>query len=88
MPAHSYRDTTTLNAGVLGNDAPMATIREFSYSSELGFNLASSLDAPQVGHQIFTVTELNTSEPDAKYFEPPAGYRIVDHHKPDPVPAQ
>ena len=85
MPAHTYRDTTTLEAGVLGNDAPMATVREFSYSTALGFNLASTLDAAQVGHQVFTITELSTLEPDAAYFQPPAGYRIVDHRKPAPA---
>ncbi len=81
MPAHSYRDTTTWNAGVLGNDAPMATVREFSYSPDLGFNLASSLDAAQVGHQVFTVTDLSTNEPDPRFFQPPNGYTVIDRRK-------
>ncbi len=85
MLVHTYRDTTTLNAGVLGNDAPMATVREFSYSPDLGFNLASSLDSAQVGNQVFTVTELNTNEPDPRFFQPPDGYRIIDRHKPEPA---
>lgn len=82
MPVHTYRDTTTLDTGVLGNDAPMATIREFSYSPDLVFDLISSLDSAQVGHQTFTVSELNTNEPDASFFQPPEGYRIVDRRKP------
>ena len=81
MPAHTYRDTTTLNIGVLGNDAPMATVREFSYSPDLGFDLLSSLDSAQVGHQTFTVSDLNTNEPDPGFFQPPEGYRIVDRRK-------
>ena len=81
---HSYRDTITLNTGVLGNDAPMATVREFSYSADLGFNLLSSLDSAQVGHQTFAVTDLNTNEPDPKFFQPPEGYTIVDRRKPEP----
>ena len=86
---HTYRDTITLNIGVLGNDAPMATVREFSYSSDLGFNLLSSLDSGQVGHQVFTATDLNTNEPDPKFFLPPEGYKIIDRRKPEPVaPAQ
>lgn len=85
IPVHNYRDTTTLNTGVLGNDAPMATVREFSYSSELGFNLASSLDNAQLGHQVFTVTDLNTNEPDPKFFEVPEGYRVVDRRKAEPA---
>ena len=82
FPVHAYRDTTTLNAGVLGNDAPMATVREFRYSPELGFNLASILEAAQAGRQVFTVSELTTAEPDPKYFQPPEGYKIVDKRKP------
>ena len=80
---HNYRDTITFNTGVLGNDAPMATVREFSYSPELGFNVASSLDSAQVGHQVFTVTDMNTNEPDASFFQPPAGYKIIDRRKPE-----
>ncbi len=87
LPVHAYRDTTTVNAGVSGNDAPMVTVREFRYSPELGFNLSSVLDSAQSGRQVFTVTELTTTEPDPKYFQPPAGYRIIDKRKP-PTPAQ
>ena len=83
MLVHAYRDTITLNTGVLGNDAPMATVREFSYSADLGFNLLSSLDSPQVGHQTFTVTDLNTNEPDPIFFLPPEGYKIIDRRKPE-----
>ena len=81
LPVHSYRDTTTINPGVLGNDLAMVTVREFRYSSELGFNLASVLETPQVGRQLFTVTELTTNDPDPAYFQPPAGYRLLDKRK-------
>ena len=87
LPVHAYRDTTTLDAGTFGNDVAMATVREFRYSPELGFNLTSVLEAAQVGRQIFTVDDLSTSEPDPKFFEPPEGYRIVDKRKPaSPAP--
>ena len=87
MPIHSYRDTTTLDAGTLGNDVSMSTVREFLYSPELGFNLSLTLDAPQVGREIFTASDLNTNEPDPKLFQPPDGYKLVDHRKPT-SPAQ
>ncbi len=90
MPVHGYRDTTTLNAGTLGNDTDMVTVREFQYSPELGFNLSSTLDAAQVGRQVFTVSELTTTEPEPKFFQPPEGYKIIDKRKPTspaaPVP--
>jgi hypothetical protein len=78
---HEYRDTTTLNPGALGNDLPMVSTRQYSFSPELGFNLRSTIEAPQLGTQRFTVTELETGEQDAKWFEPPEGYRVVDHRK-------
>ena len=76
---HGYRESTTMNAGVMGNDKPMVSMREFWYSPELGFNLLSIVDEPQSGKQVFTVKELSTSEPELTYFEVPEGYKIVDH---------
>ena len=86
LPVHGYRDTTVLNPGVLGNDRPMTTTRDFRFSPDLGFNLSSTLDTPQLGRQTFTVTEINTAEPDPHFFQPPDGYQVVDRRKPkDPV---
>jgi hypothetical protein len=79
MPVHEYRDTTTLNAGVLGNDLPMSTVRQYRFCAELGLNLSSMVEAAQIGRQVFTVTELSTSEPDPSFFQPPQGYKVVDH---------
>jgi hypothetical protein len=84
LPVHGYRDTTTLNSGVMGNDLPMSIVREYRYSSELGINLTSMLDSPPIGRQIFTVREIDTNEPDSTYFLPPQGYSVVDHRKPAP----
>jgi hypothetical protein len=78
-----YKDTMTLNPGVMGNDMPMSTIRHYRFSPELGFNLWSVIEAPQIGRQSFTVTEISTAEPDPSYFQPPAGYTVVDRRKND-----
>jgi hypothetical protein len=87
VPVEQYRDTTTLNPGVMGNDLPMSTVRQYRFSAELGINLFSVLDTPQLGRQMFTVTEISTTEPDASFFQPPQGYKVVDHRKPA-VPAK
>ncbi len=76
---HGYRESLTINEGVMGNDKPMVSTREFWYSPELGVNLLSIVDEPQSGKQVFTVKELTTSEPDLSYFMVPAGYTVVDH---------
>jgi hypothetical protein len=78
-----YRDTTTLNPGVMGNDQPLVGTRESWYSPHLAINLISKVDSPTTGKQIFTVTALTTSEPDPKFFEIPEGYKIVDHRRPE-----
>ncbi|MDR3726633.1 MAG: hypothetical protein P4K86_06285 [Terracidiphilus sp.] len=78
MDTHGYRETTTINAGVMGNDKPMVAIREFWYSPHLAVNLISTVDDPQSGKQVFTVKDLSISEPEPNYFEVPAEYKIVD----------
>lgn len=78
-----YRDTLTLNPGVMGNDQPLISRREFWFSSHLGINLISKVDSPTSGKQVFTATTLTTSEPDPKFFEIPEGYKIIDHRKPE-----
>ncbi len=79
IDTHGYRDTTTINEGVMGNDKPMVTMREFWWSPQLAINLLSTVDEPQSGKQVFTVKELSTSEPELSYFEVPEGYTVVDH---------
>jgi hypothetical protein len=78
-----YRDTLTLNPGVMGNDQPLISTRESWYSAHLAINLVSKVDSPTSGKQIFAVTSLTTSEPDPKFFEIPEGYKIIDHRKPE-----
>ena len=78
LPVHEYKDTVTINPGELGNDLAMSTVRHYRFCDRLGFNLTSEVEAPQVGHETFTVTEINTNEPDASFFQPPPGYSVLD----------
>lgn len=78
LPVHEYRDTVTLDPGVMGNDLPLVTVRDVRFSAELGINLTSTLDTPQSGRQVFTVAEIATGEPDPKWFQAPAGYEVID----------
>ncbi|HET6170101.1 MAG TPA: hypothetical protein VFE01_07970, partial [Terracidiphilus sp.] len=38
---HGYRETTTIEPGVMGNDKPMVSMREFWYAPRLAVNLLS-----------------------------------------------
>jgi hypothetical protein len=78
VDTHGYRESTTINTGVMGNDQPMVVSREFWYSPHLALNLVSTVDDPQSGKQIFTARDISTSEPDSTFFEIPGDYKIVD----------
>jgi hypothetical protein len=79
VETRGYRETQTLNPGVMGNDAPMVTVREFWYSQELGINLVSMVDSPLSGKQMFTAKDLTLGEPEATLFLVPDDYKVVDH---------
>jgi hypothetical protein len=83
VAVHGYREVSTLNPGTLGNDLPMTTTREFLYSPELGIDLRATLDTPPIGRQTFTVTDINLNDPDPALFQPPSGYKILDHRTTD-----
>ena len=81
VETHGYRETLTLNPGVMGNDVPMVTTREFWWSPELALNLVSIVDSPQAGNQAFTVKGLSTSPPEPALFVVPDDYKILDHRE-------
>lgn len=72
------RRTTTINPWMMGNDRPMVIVQEYWHSNALNINLLSILTDPRFGTQTFTIKEVNTTEPDAQLFSPPAGYKLVD----------
>ena len=75
---HGYRETTTIEPGVMGNDQPMVSTREFWYAPRLAVNLLSIVDSPISGKQVFTVKDLSISEPEPGYFQAPVDYKVVD----------
>jgi hypothetical protein len=79
------RETTTIEAGTMGNDQPMTSVREYWHSQELGLNLLSIRSGPMFGKQTFTITELTPGEPDLQLFQLPAGYKITDVRKSTPI---
>jgi hypothetical protein len=76
------RETTTLNAGTIGNDRSISIVKEFWYSPQLGINLIEKRQDPRVGTQTFTVSDISLGEPDARLFETPAGFETIDLRKP------
>jgi hypothetical protein len=75
------RETTTLNAGTIGNDQSISIVKEFWYSPQLGINLIEKRQDPRVGTQTFVVSNISLGEPDSRLFDMPAGYRMLDMRK-------
>ena len=72
------RETISTAAGTNGNDREVSLTKEFWYSSALGINLSVKRIDPLQGTQVFTVSNISLSEPDARLFIVPAGYKTVD----------
>jgi hypothetical protein len=72
------RETTTINAGVVGNSQPLVTTREFWYSPDLQVNLSVTRKDPRNGTQVIRVVDLSRTEPDAAMFQVPAGFIVQD----------
>jgi len=80
------RETRLVETGMIGNDGPILEKREFWYSPKLGVNLITRREDPRFStQQNFEVSDLTLGEPDAKLFEVPGGYRIIDLRKPPEV---
>jgi hypothetical protein len=80
------RETTLVGAATIGNEAPILERREFWYSPQLGINLITRREDPKFStQQNFEVTNIALGEPDAKLFDPPSGYKILDLRKPPEI---
>ncbi len=73
------RETTTINAGVIGNDKPISIVKEIWFSSKLDLNIAVKRADPRHGTEDFLVSNISTAEPDPKYFSVPTNYSVDDH---------
>jgi|SRR5579859_44744 len=82
------RETRLIETAAIGNEAPILEKREFWYSPRLGVNLITRRDDPRFStQQNFEVSDLTLGEPDAKLFEVPSGYKIIDLRKPPENPS-
>jgi hypothetical protein len=79
------RETTTIEAGKMGNDQPLISMSEFWHAPDLGVNLLSIRTSPMFGKETFTITAITPGDPDAQLFELPADYKISDQRKNPPI---
>lgn len=76
------RETLVIEAGLIGNDTPIQTTREYWYSPKLGVNLSSKLQDPRIGTQDFEVSDIVMGEPDTKLFKLPPNSKLIDLREP------
>jgi hypothetical protein len=72
------REVRTIGVGAIGNEKAQPVVKEFWYSPRLQINVITKRFDPQASAvQNFYVTAINQGEPDARLFQPPAGYQMV-----------
>jgi hypothetical protein len=76
------RETVTINPGVVGNDRPLVSTREFWYAESLKTNLVVTRNDPREGKQVIRLIDFSKSEPNPELFSPPPGYVIRDARTP------
>ncbi|RRA47899.1 hypothetical protein [Acidipila sp. EB88] len=70
------RETLTLNPGVVGNERPLTTTKEFWYAPELATNLAVTRNDPREGTQQILLSNVTRAEPQPTWFQPPSGFTL------------
>lgn len=77
VEAVGTRKTTILPAGSVGNEKPIEIIYERWYARELELIIYSRYYDPRYGEQIYRLTDLKRTEPDASLFIVPSDYKIA-----------
>jgi hypothetical protein len=72
------REVQALSAAIVGTDRPVTITKEFWYSPRLGLNIVTKRSDPQSGLEVFTVTDIDSSEPDPGLFALPNDARVAD----------
>jgi hypothetical protein len=78
IEAEGTRYSTTIAAGVVGNELPISIVSETWYSSELQTVVMSKHSDPRVGENTYRLTNINRSEPAHSLFELPSDYTVKE----------
>jgi hypothetical protein len=76
--AEGTRETSTLEAGAIGNDLPIRIVAESWYSKELQTTIKTVHNDPRTGEEVFRLTNVSRVEPAPYLFQVPAGYQITE----------
>jgi hypothetical protein len=79
---NGVRTTRTIPAGQIGNEKPISIVTEVWTSPELNTVVYSKRSDPQIGEQIFRLTNIIRAEPDPSLFTVPSDFKIIDGPQP------
>jgi len=89
VSAQGERETTTIEAGEIGNDRPIQIVSERWYSPDLQVEVMKRRSDPRSGEEITRLTNISRAEPDPSLFQVPAGYQLVEgQHMPAMIKLQ
>jgi hypothetical protein len=80
------RETQTIGAVTKDSDRPQVIVKQFWYSRDLGLNVVTRRADPRSGIELFTVTDINRTEPDPTLFALAPDAQIVDYRAAPPAP--
>jgi hypothetical protein len=76
--AQGDRQTSTIEAGAIGNDRPIQIVSERWYSSDLQVDVMTRHSDPRTGEEMVRLINISRAEPDSSLFQVPAGYQITE----------
>jgi hypothetical protein len=83
VSATGTRETSTIDAGAIGNEKPLTITSERWFSPDLQVEVKSVRSDPRMGTTTHTLTNISRAEPDASLFQAPPDYK-VEEGKPGP----
>lgn len=76
------RSTHIVEAGVMGNDKPIATTNERWFSTDLKTDLVNISESPDSGKHVRKLMNIRTGEPDPLLFQVPADFTVKETQQP------
>ena len=81
VSAQGTRTTRTIPAGAIGNEKPIVITVDRWYSPDLQMNVIIKRSDPRTGDNVFQLTNIARTEPDASLFQVPSDYAVKDGGK-------
>ena len=72
------RSTHIMNAGVIGNDKPIATTTERWFSTEFKVDLVNISENPEAGKHVRKLVNIRAGEPDPLLFQVPPDFTVKE----------